>query len=149
MRCRHRPNLHQEAQLVPVVPTFDNLAADHALNRSACNSCFLPSRRKSEKFARVGHSCRPASDYSVALLEGLINHYLHIGKRAAKTHCKIPELVKANVGIMLSLAVTDDIWRCHFINRFHPAFIPHFLEPAANQSAIVLRHTVPPRLAGL
>src|SRR3954454_24392271 len=145
MRRVHRADLYQQAQLVPVVPAFDDLAVDDSLDRSAGDRYFFPGGCESQKFALVGHGSSPAGHDCVSLLNDLVDSDFEIGKRRAQTYGKCPELLEADVGVVLSLSMTDGVGRRHLVNRFHPAFVPDFLKPAANQRAILLRHTVPPR----
>ncbi len=93
----------------------------------------------------MGHACGPACRHFVSLLHHMVDLDFEIGKRTAELGGKSPELVAPNNSVMLGLAMTDDAGRRHLVNRFHPSVVPHFLKPAANQSAIFLRHTAPPR----
>src|SRR5579862_9583022 len=145
MRRRYRPNLHHQTQLVPVVPALDNLAVRDSLDRSASDDNFLSGRSKSKKLAFMGHGRGPSRRNFVALLDGVIDYDIHIRESVAKVHYERLELIESDVGSVLGLTVAHDIRRRHLVDRFQPALVPDFFKPAANQSAIFLRHTAPPR----
>src|ERR1700745_3543715 len=63
---RHGTNLHQKSQLIPIVPTLDNLAARLTQNCDAGHRDSPVSGWNSHELATVSHFCVPAHHHAIA-----------------------------------------------------------------------------------
>src|ERR1700716_3200442 len=85
--------LDQQAQLIPIVPAFSDLAAGETLDADAVHTDVLASGRCIQKCSGVGHRCRPTRNDLVVLLDGVMNLDVNIGECAPKTTHKLFEML--------------------------------------------------------
>src|SRR5580658_694550 len=134
---RYSTQVAEQTQLIPIVPTRNNLAASKLLNADTIHADTPVRRRNTEEACGVGHRHRPASYNSVILFDRLVNVDVYIRECGAEATPKLLEVVSSvNICSVLGLAIPDDILGAHFIYGFFAALVPDIFKPFANERCV-------------
>src|SRR5208282_4624029 len=129
---REGAQLSHQAQLVPIVPGFCNLAVCKTLHANAGCSDFLARRSDAKKRSGVCHRDAPPRHHHVLLLDGLVDLDVNGAECGAKAMPECFEGLGADdIGTVVSLPVTDRFFRTKLIDGFFAALVPDLFEPAA------------------